>query len=410
MHSPRFIDRATVSAHFENMPISNKVRRCLSEASNDGLSLVPAPWNTVKPLIDAIRGQLTLADESAIVPIVTRNPDTIRMLTEGSGDQKKAGLVCYLPLNRSGVDAITNGAFDGLRPDPGWICRPDETPASIYVWFVYMPSRFGRSLIAIAELFRELAPSGCPLFSRSVSTHSQRLSEAMGFQDAAVHYPGCKPGLLVMLPKPAARKPPPDISIAVARTLEDISQVFSVRSATYIAEQYCYYREEFDGNDLCATHLLARMDGDPAGCIRMRFFSDFAKLERLAVRVDYRNSRLAFMLARQAILHCRQKGYLKLYGHARLDLVPFWRMFGFQPRAGKPDLAFANIRYRELELDCLPLPDRMTIDTDPMILIRPEGAWTAPGPLELSQSEQDPARKRLMVARTRTIRNAAIAR
>ncbi len=410
MKSTRLTDQTTVSMSFQNMPFSNKVMRCLSGATDASLSLVPAPWSAVKPLIDAVRGQMTLADERAIQAVVARNPDTIRAIVGQSGDPRSTGLVCYLPLNKEGVDAITSGVFDGLCPDPTWICRRGEVPGAIYVWLVYMPSKFGRSLAAIAELFRELAPTGCPLFSRSVSAHSQRLSEAMGFKDATAHFPGCKAGLLVMLPTPPALKSPPDISISVARTFEDISQVFSVRSATYIAEQYCYYREEFDGNDFCATHLLGRIEGDAAGCIRMRFFSDFAKLERLAVRADYRNSRLAFALARQAILHCRQKGYTKLYGHARLDLLPFWRMFGFRQRPDKPDLAFANIRYCELELDCPALQDRVTIDTDPMVLIRPEGAWNAPGPLEISKSEEDPSRKRLMVARTRTVRNLPIAR
>jgi predicted GNAT family N-acyltransferase len=410
MKSKRSTGPATVSTYFENLPVSDKVMRCLDGATDARLSLVPAPWSAVKPLIDAVRGTMSLADESAIQAVVARNPDTIRVIAGQGGNPMSTGLVCYLPLNNEGFEAITTGRFDGLRPAPVWICPRGETPAAIYVWLVYMPSKFGRSLAAVAGLFQEVAPAGCPLFSRSVSTHSQRLSEAMGFRDATAHFPGCKAGLLVMLPERRPRKAPPDISIGVARTLEDISQVFSVRSATYIAEQYCYYREEFDGNDFCATHLLGRINGDAAGCIRMRFFSDFAKMERLAVRADYRNSRLAFALARQAILHCRQKGYTKLYGHARLDLVPFWRMFGFRQRPDKPELAFANIRYCELVLDCLPLQDRMTIDTDPMVLIRPEGGWSEPGPLELSKSEEDPARKRLMMARTRTVRRTAIAR
>jgi hypothetical protein len=72
--------------------------------------------------------------------------------------------------------------------------------------------------------------------------------------------------------------------IRVVNGLDDMMRVAAVRSAVYIGEQSCPYDEEFDGNDLAATHLLALVDNEPAGCMRLRFFGDFAKLERLAVR------------------------------------------------------------------------------------------------------------------------------
>ena len=71
--------------------------------------------------------------------------------------------------------------------------------------------------------------------------------------------------------------------VRIARTFDDILMVYSVRSAVYIAEQECPFAEEFDGNDLCATHFIGFIKGEPAGCIRVRFFHDFVKLERLAV-------------------------------------------------------------------------------------------------------------------------------
>src|SRR5207237_2982964 len=75
-----------------------------------------------------------------------------------------------------------------------------------------------------------------------------------------------------------------DVSITVVHSIEDFMRVVSVRSATYVAEQHCPYDEEFDGNDFSASHLLSYVGKEPVGCLRIRYFAGFAKLERLAVR------------------------------------------------------------------------------------------------------------------------------
>ena len=213
----------------------------------------------------------------------------------------------------------------------------------------------------------------------------------------------------VALPERALEVPRrPVLDVRIARSVEDIFQVFSVRSATYIAEQFCLYGEEFDGNDFCSTQFLGTVDGDAAGCLRLRFFDGFAKLERLAVRAEYRQSRLAYQLVRAAITHCQKKGYRKVLGHSRLDLVRFWRVFGFKPIESRPGFSFANVKYTEILLDLDADPTAVTIDADPMVVIRPEGAWDRPGPFDLSASALDPRRKQLLAERTRTIRRQDI--
>ena len=173
-------------------------------------------------------------------------------------------------------------------------------------------------------------------------------------------------------------------SIEVARTLDDVMQVISLRAAVYMAEQTCPYGEEFDGNDFCALHLIGRYDDEPAGCIRVRFFADFAKLERLAVRVEFRRSTLAFDLVRAGIELCRLKGYRRIYGHAQDRLVPFWKRFGAKPVEPKRPLTFSDFSYTEMLLETDPHPEALSLDSDPYVLIRPEGEWDRPGILERS--------------------------
>ena len=80
------------------------------------------------------------------------------------------------------------------------------------------------------------------------------------------------------------------ISIRIARSLNDVMTVTAIRSAVYLAEQDCPIEEEFDGNDFVAAHFIGYVGNEPAACLRARFFGDFAKVERLAVRHQFRRS------------------------------------------------------------------------------------------------------------------------
>ena len=160
-------------------------------------------------------------------------------------------------------------------------------------------------------------------------------------------------------------------------------QAFIVRAAVFLGEQRCPYAEEFDGNDFTATQILGPIDDEPVATMRIRYFSDFAKPERLAVRQEFRKSRIAFDVVRFGLKLCREKGYRKLYGHSQHRLVPFWRRFGFRP-TNTPHFVFSDHLYVELVCDLKPHPDPLTIDTDPMVLIRPESEWDRPAVLDRS--------------------------
>lgn len=391
---------------FKKLAFSDKVWRCLERSEQGCPKLEPARPEDVVEVMALAREQLSLSDDAAVLALLRHNPGVIRI---ARAQGRAQGMLAILPLNADGMDALVHGTFSGRNPDPRWVCRPGERPEALYVWLVYLPGSFGRMLAAIAPSIDALTVTPCPMFSRPATAHSARLHKAAGFMQARDYYPACMPELQVVFPEQALHQAQRGtISVRIARTFEEMMQVFSVRSATYIAEQYCLYEEEFDGNDFCATQYLGLIDGDAAGCLRLRFFNGFAKLERLAVRREYRNSRLAYKLVREALEHCRRKGYTRIYGHSRLDLVRFWRVFGFRPIETRPEFCFANVRYAEILAELEPHPDAVTLDASPMMLIRPEGAWDRPGPFDLSLSDADPRRKALMAQSTRTIQNQAI--
>jgi predicted GNAT family N-acyltransferase len=161
-------------------------------------------------------------------------------------------------------------------------------------------------------------------------------------------------------------------------------QVVAIRAAVYMAEQECPYDEEFDGNDFCAMHLIGSVGSEPAACMRIRFFADFAKLERLAVRHEFRGTALVFEIARAAKELCRLKGYTRIYGHALERLIPFWKRLGARPMEPRRPVIFSDFSYTEMLIPTDPHPNALSLESDPYVLIRPEGEWDKPGPLEIS--------------------------
>ncbi len=400
--------RKAPTSGFRKMAFSEKIWRCLDRADSTGYQIVNMDRQAIFDRLELVRASLNIASDDVIGQLLDRNQHIIQLIADPKSDAQ-SGLLAILPLNEDGFSALVQGEFDGLQPDPKWICSSHEQPAALYVWLVHMPQSFGRLLSAIAAALDSMVNQPCPMFSKSMSRHSDRLHSGAGFLPAREFYPQARPDLLVIFPQKALEVAPrPKLEVRIARTIEDIFQVFSVRSATYIAEQFCLYSEEFDGNDFCATQFIGTVNGDAAGCVRLRFFNGFAKLERLAVRAEYRNSRLAYQLVRAALEHCRRKGYSKILGHSRLDLVRFWRVFGFQPIAERPNFAFANVQYVEILLDQTVEDGAITLTAEPLVMIRPEGAWEKAGPFDLSVSALDPRRKRLLAERTRTVKRQEI--
>jgi predicted GNAT family N-acyltransferase len=379
------------SNSFGRLRFSEKVERVLARSTTPPVSR-RATEAEIEAVLAAAGRMFPVAPIEAVRRMRARNPSILRII-EGLGGSDDLSMIAYLPLSAEGAERLLAGTLNGRDPQPEWIVGEHEIPTAVYIWMTWTPGRLARALPGMAQIFSELVPEGCPLFSRAVTDHAARLNAAMGFLPANQIYPGAPDWLLVVLPGremapvlealPTSAPAAPEIAVRPVRSFEDMAMIYAVRSATYISEQFCLYSEEFDGNDFCATHLIGFIDGDPAGCIRLRYFGDFVKVERLAVRREYRRSRLAFRLVREALALARLKGFRRFYGHSRIDLVPFWRMFGFHAM-NRPAFRFADVEYREIELDGEAHERPIGMDDDPMVTIRPEGAWNEPGPLELS--------------------------
>ena len=364
------------------------------------LSVFRVPVSGLEALMAKARAKIPgLTNVNAVARVLAHNPDCVwgiaRRRTHSVEAPVAEGFIAMLPLNLAGLKLLAANALDTANPDPAYIAGPGERPAGIYIWATFAPGLLAGGVALFMDALNAPAYRGVDLFTRPNTADGFRFNETLGLQRGA-KIGAVFNGQLYTFRRSEPRRPlydsfRPDadrraLSVSVARTIEDYMRVVSLRSAVYIAEQQCPYEEEFDGNDFAATHLIGYVGREPAGCLRIRFFADFAKLERLAVRKEFRQTRLSFQLVRAGVELCRVKGYRRLYGHAQKRLVNFWSRFGFHLFEGGKDLVFSDFDYVEMVAEIERHPEAVTIGGDPYMIIRPEGRWHEPGVLESSAS------------------------
>lgn len=175
-----------------------------------------------------------------------------------------------------------------------------------------------------------------------------------------------------------------ELSVGIVRDLADYMKVVAIRASVFLAEQDCPYEEEFDNNDLSALHLIAYLRGEPVATLRVRWFAGFAKIERVCVMKHVRGGAVVKLLIETAVDLISRKGYQLAIGYIQKRLTPFWKQLGFVPRDGRADFRFSDYEYVECQRMLPARTDAITVDTDPYIIMRPEGDWDRESALDRS--------------------------
>ncbi len=314
-----------------------------------------------------------------------RNPDALWVIEHRLGEDDApaiAGYYGFLPLTEAGFEALRSDTLN--RPDPPLelIAPAGERPAAMYVWAVVA---HGLTRL-VTPLFNEAIGGPyleVPFYTLSVTQKGVNAARKRGFVplDAKI---GDR-GHLARLPMRGPRETiEPRLDAIVASNAEHMNMVSFIRGATFGAEQNCPYREEYDDNDYCAGHILGFVDDEPAAVLRIRYFGDFAKLERLAVLTRFRRTKIKYTVMNLAVELCRRKGFRKLYGQSQERVVGFYEKFGFKAMRKNVPLVFSDHNYVEIEADLETHADPITIQSDPYVIIRPEGRWDRPGILDRS--------------------------
>ena len=349
---------------------------------------------SIASLVDAARHDIPgLTSNQMFQTVANHNPDTFWAIAKRDrfniAAPKGEGFLAVLPLTHEGTRRLIDGRLDTRNPEICFVTRQSERPAGIYVWAIHAKGSIAAAIPLVLQKFSTPLYRGVNIFSRPVTKEGLRVLEPLGFSPGA-HYDGLVAPHLQMFDRsndvPAVKAAPQDpVTVEVVRSMDEMARVIAIRGAIYMGEQRCPFEEEFDGNDFSATHLICHKNREPVGCIRIRYFADFAKLERLAVRHEGRGSGLAGRILDAAIDLCRKKGYSILYAHSQKRFLKVWEQRGFK-RMGARDLVFSDFDYVEVKLETEKHPQSITLSDDPYVIIRPEGRWDTPGILEKSAS------------------------
>lgn len=118
----------------------------------------------------------------------------------------------------------------------------------------------------------------------------------------------------------------------------DYADMEAVRVSVFVNELGIPREKEFDGNDHHSSHVLAYFEKDgviiPVGTMRIRYFSGFAKFERMAVIKDYRKTDISDRIMNKGFDFVGRKGFTKVYGMCKKELLRRWKQCGYEEIPG----------------------------------------------------------------------------
>jgi predicted GNAT family N-acyltransferase len=110
----------------------------------------------------------------------------------------------------------------------------------------------------------------------------------------------------------------------------ELQNAFEVRRQVFVREQGISEDLVFDGHDREALHMVVRDGERVVGSARVRFLADNqAKLERMAILKHYRRKGIGreMLLFLNAVW--KDKQVQQVIIHAQLEVVPFYKLCGF---------------------------------------------------------------------------------
>jgi len=294
---------APAYAHLAEGKSSRDLDRMDFERVARGIIAVHPTIESIGPLLHRASLEIPgLATHETVLRVYAHNPDCLFALARAGSTldalREPAGFIAQLPLNGDGMRALFTGALDTSDPDICYVCRQNERPEAIYIWGIFVSYKLAGGIALVMERLSSDKNRHAPLYCKATSDKSWSFFLTLGFRPGVIWQGRVLPDLLEYrrvseLPAPAERaadvaetnSAPYDtvasplqrspgskqLGITVVHGLDDLLKVLSIRAATYVGEQECPHAEEFDGNDLTATHLLGFVGSEPAGCLRIRY-------------------------------------------------------------------------------------------------------------------------------------------
>lgn len=157
-----------------------------------------------------------------------------------------------------------------------------------------------------------------------------------------------------------------EIEVSIIKDLVELEKAYDVRRQVFMIEGDEPESEQFDGNDLCATHLIAYWNGIVAGTMRLRVISgaDGGTIiwERLSVIKEVReqNPWVFRALLNSARLYTEMMGLKTVLGIVENPkLMRLWFFYGFHKTGEKP-LLYRGHKYTPI---CMTLKPEIEVET-----------------------------------------------
>lgn len=172
------------------------------------------------------------------------------------------------------------------------------------------------------------------------------------------------------------------LRVEVVTTPQQFLHVMGIRAICYTEDTHFPMDQAQDGNDFQCTHIIVYLGDEPVGAGRIRWFKDFAKIERTAFRPRYRDMNHIKVYLEYAFTHIARKGYNRVITHASPKYARLWRIIlGMKP-VNKPAAIYFGEEYVELEKDLIVPENAITKDAPVEVLFRVEGSWDTSGRYE----------------------------
>ena len=148
------------------------------------------------------------------------------------------------------------------------------------------------------------------------------------------------------------------IEVVRIRSPEQLDRALAIRRVVFVDEQGVSEALEFDDRDSRAEHLLALLDGEPVGTLRLRLLEGgrIGKIERVAVLAPARGRRIGQALVKAALARARALEAREVRLHAQTAARAFYTSFGFE--AHDREFDEDGIRHVTMRLDLAPAGQR----------------------------------------------------
>jgi len=124
---------------------------------------------------------------------------------------------------------------------------------------------------------------------------------------------------------------PADLTLDMFSGLDpQLKEALAIRMRVFVEEQGVDPALEIDDDDAVAWHVVARIDGEPAGTARLVMLDQLrAKIGRVAVLPEYRGHGIATQLVKLLMEYARREGRTQAILDSQLPVMPLYEKLGF---------------------------------------------------------------------------------